>query len=318
MSHGFGEVTAVQELLPDVVVVLFALLTQLGDSWFLFLALVTLYLLADRAPLGQGLDRSDGAFLLALGLGAVALTVGAKALFGHPRPPGADVPAGADAVPVVLRGLYASLAIADGNSLPSGHAIGSTVVYGGLALVLNVSTRRRRLAVASAVVATVAASRVVIGVHYLGDVLLGIVAGGAFLAVAVGLARDEPNRALLLAVGLALLAVGLAGYEAEALIALGAAVGARITWGSVGDAIPSRPGSDREVRLLAAVGLPVSLGLFGLTYALGTRLPGEFAPPAAAFLAAGLTLGVLLSTPVAVSDYVEGRLSDRGDGRGSR
>lgn len=309
MSHGFGEVEAVQALLPDAVLVLFALLTQLGDTWWLFLLLATVYLLADRTPvLGTGLDREGGAFLLALGLGGVALTIALKALFGHPRPPGATVPLGIDAVPTALRGLYASFATADGNTLPSGHAIGSTIVYGGLVLVLNVGTRRRRVGVAAALVAVVAASRIVIGVHYLGDVALGVGVGVAFLAVAHWLARDRPGRALMLAVVLAVAAVGLAGYTFDALVALGAAIGARITWGSVGGGVPDRPVNDRETRLLARVGLPVVLLLFAATYALESVVPGEFAAPAVGFLAAGVTLGVLLAMPVLTNDYTEGRL----------
>jgi membrane-associated phospholipid phosphatase len=309
MSHGFGEVEAVQALLPDAVLVLFALLTQLGDTWWLFLVLVSVYLLADRTPLlGERLDREDGAFLFALALGAVALTLGLKTLFGHPRPPGAETAVASDAIPPLLRGLYASFATADGNSLPSGHALGSTVVYGGLALVLNVGTRRRRAAAAAALVAVVAASRVVIGVHYLGDVALGIGVGLVFLAVAYRLARDRPGRGLMLAVGLAILAAGAAGYAFEPLVALGAAIGARITWGSIGDGIPDRPANDREARLLAWVGVPFVLLLFGTTYALEAVVPGEFAAPAAGFLAAGVTLGVLLATPVLANDYVEGRL----------
>jgi len=309
MSHGVGGVQAIQELLPDVVLVLFALLTQLGDVWFLVLLLVSLYLLADRTPyLGRGLDRSDTAYLLGLGLGGVALIVAGKALFGHPRPPGAGVPDGVEVVPVVLRDLYASFATADGHSLPSGHTIGSTVVYGGFALVLTVSTRRRRLAAAAALVAVVSASRVVIGVHYLGDVLLGVVVGATFLAVVHWLARDRPGRAFVLALVVALVAVAVGGYAFDPLAALGATVGARITWGSIGDGIPDRPDSDGEARLLATVGIPVALALFGLTYALEILVPGEFTAPAAGFVAAGLTLALLLAIPVLANDYVEGRL----------
>lgn len=309
MSHGFGEVEAVQAFLPDAVIVLFVLLTQLGDTWWLFLLLVSVYLLADRTPLvGANLDRDDGAFLVALGLGAVALTIALKALFGHPRPPDAGTPEGIGVVPPLFRGVYTWAATADGHTLPSGHALGSTVVYGGLALVLNVGTRRRRLGAAAALITVIAASRVIIGVHYVGDILLGVGVGLGFLAVTQWLTGERPGRALLLAVGLAVVGTGLAGYTFDALVALGAALGARITWGSIGDSIPDHPVNDREARLLAWVGLPAVLVLFGLTYALDAVVPGEFAAPAVGFLAAGVTVGVLLATPILTNDYVEGRL----------
>lgn len=73
-------------------------------------------------------------------------------------------------------------------SYPSGHAFGATAAYGALALVVAsaVTCRRRRfgvLAVAAALIVVVAASRVVLGVHYLVDVVAGIVAGVALLSV---------------------------------------------------------------------------------------------------------------------------------------
>jgi undecaprenyl-diphosphatase len=70
-------------------------------------------------------------------------------------------------------------------SFPSGHAFAATATYGALALVLaSLLDRGRRalaLAVAGALVAIVAASRVVLGVHYLLDVLAGLCAGVALV-----------------------------------------------------------------------------------------------------------------------------------------
>jgi membrane-associated phospholipid phosphatase len=68
---------------------------------------------------------------------------------------------------------------------PSGHATMSTLVYGGLALV-----HRRHVpsegtvaaALAALVVLAVSLSRVVLGVHYLGDVLVGLLVGAVALA----------------------------------------------------------------------------------------------------------------------------------------
>ncbi|MEF8868899.1 MAG: glucose-6-phosphatase, partial [Haloarculaceae archaeon] len=56
-THGVGLVEAL-ETLPDPVVVLFVLVTQLGDLWFYFLGLSTLYFFGDRLPrVGAVIDR---------------------------------------------------------------------------------------------------------------------------------------------------------------------------------------------------------------------------------------------------------------------
>ena len=82
-------------------------------------------------------------------------------------------------------------------SFPSGHAFASTATYGALALVLAARWPRTRgaLAVAAAavVVVVVVASRVILGVHYLLDVLAGM-AGGIALLNALLLAFGERAR----------------------------------------------------------------------------------------------------------------------------
>jgi membrane-associated phospholipid phosphatase len=71
-------------------------------------------------------------------------------------------------------------------AFPSGHALGATATYGALALVVtSMAARRHRalaFAVAAAIVALVAASRVILGVHYLLDVAAGVAAGIALLS----------------------------------------------------------------------------------------------------------------------------------------
>jgi membrane-associated phospholipid phosphatase len=79
------------------------------------------------------------------------------------------------------------VATAGGGSFPSGHTAGSAALYGILVLLL---VRRLRVTIAATVfVLAVGASRVVLGVHYLSDVVGGLALG---LAVAAGtvLLRD--------------------------------------------------------------------------------------------------------------------------------
>ncbi|MFL6139149.1 MAG: phosphatase PAP2 family protein [Frankiaceae bacterium] len=86
--------------------------------------------------------------------------------------------------------LDAPVAHAGGPSFPSGHAMGATILYGGLVLlVAPLLARWARwlvIAVAALLVAAIAASRVLLGVHYLSDVVAGCALGLAWLVLTVG------------------------------------------------------------------------------------------------------------------------------------
>ena len=307
-THGVGLVEAM-EALPDPVVVLFVLLTQLGDLWFYFLALSLLYFFGDRLPrLGDAVDRRRAAYLVALALGAAALTAVLKGTFAFPRPPGAGTAELAVLFPDPLRGLYASAATGDGYGFPSGHATGAAVVWVGAATVLGVGSRRARYAVTGSIVALVALSRVVIGVHFLADVVVGLAVGLCYLAVADRLSGrgTSPGRAFSLAVAVALAGLLLVGFESEPVALLGATLGARIVWGALGTSLLAVPTSRREGVVNLAVGLPAFGGLFGAVYAL------EPAPPLA-FLGTALALAGILATPL-LGEYVGDRLEGPNEG----
>jgi membrane-associated phospholipid phosphatase len=276
--------------LPLPVLVLFALVTQLGDTWFFFVALAAAYWAGDRVP---GLDRRRAAFLLGAGLAALTLTVTLKSAFALPRPPGAGTTGRADALPGLVGPLYEATATADGFGFPSGHATGVTLVWGGAALVLDAGRRRTRLAAGAAIIVLVGLSRVVLGVHYLVDVLAGFVVGGLALALLLRAgAVENPGRALWLAVAAALVGAATA-FGADQLSALGSALGARIAWGAVGDAAVRIPPTRRHVAITVAVGFPVFGGLFGATQALDPQ-------PTVAFLASAVVLAGVVALPVAV------------------
>jgi len=301
-THGVGLVEAM-DTLPDPVVVLFVLVTQFGDLWFYFLALSTLYFFGDRLPRLEGaMDRRRAAYLVALALGAAALTGALKYAFGFPRPPAAGTAGLAGPFPAPLRGLYAEAATDDGYGFPSGHATGAAVVWVGAATVVGVGSRRARYAAAGTVAVLIALSRVVIGVHFLGDVVAGLVAGLGYLALADRLSGRgaSPGRAFSLAVAVALGGLLLAGFASEPVALLGATLGARIAWGALGASVLAVDASRREGVVSLAVGLPASGGLFGAVYAL------EPAPPVA-FVGAALALGGVLATPL-VGEYVGDRL----------
>lgn len=99
-------------------------------------------------------------YLLVTGAGALVLDPVLKSLVGRLRP-------------VVAH----PIAHGTGNSFPSGHSLGSIVCYGALLLVFLPATRRgsrwRRafIIVIVALVVLIGISRVLLGVHYLSDVL---------------------------------------------------------------------------------------------------------------------------------------------------
>ena len=102
--------------------------------------------------------------------GAILLNPQLKALFDRPRP-FADDPA------------FQFL----GTSFPSGHAMTSTALYAGLAVVLlpHLSRPWRRVVVAAAslLIAIVATTRLYLGAHYLTDVVGGVAFGLLWLVV---------------------------------------------------------------------------------------------------------------------------------------
>ncbi|GAB3668360.1 phosphatase PAP2 family protein [Halopiger thermotolerans] len=283
MSFGSGRGVGVTDALHGgaewPVIVLFGLLTQLGDGWFLFLLGTTSYV-ADDELSRFGIDRRRGLFILALILVAVALIAGLKAYFQLPRPPHAGASESL-ALPLGLDVLFERVATPDGYGFPSGHALGSTVVWGGLALVLDRGSLRKRVGIAGAVVLLVSVSRLVLGVHYLVDVVVGIGVGVLVLGVLYRLTGKgaEPGRALLVAVGIGVAGL-LVAVTFETVAALGGAVGAWAVWRAVADSTPAHPTTRRAVAAGALV-LAAAAFLFVVTRALDPPLVLVFVGTAA-------------------------------------
>src|ERR1700753_717727 len=109
-------------------------------------------------------------YLLVTGAGALTLDPILKALVGRLRP-------------VVAH----PVAYGNGDSFPSGHALGSIVCYGALFLVFLPAARgawrRGFTAVIAALIAAIGVSRLLLGVHYLSDVLGAWALGITWLGV---------------------------------------------------------------------------------------------------------------------------------------
>jgi membrane-associated phospholipid phosphatase len=270
--HGIG-ITEALTGLPDWVAVLFALVTQLGDAWFLFGAVSLGYWYADEGFADD--PRRTGATLVALGVCALATTIALKSLFGVHRPGGAGEAVPPGWLPALFDAVYVSISTGDGYGFPSGHATGATIVYGGAALLYDrLGPSRDRLLGAVAVVGLVTLSRLVIGVHHLPDVLAGVVIGLIVLFGTLRLAEQRPDRAFLVAGGISAVAlvVALSGGHAEeaskAAIGIGAAVGGGLEWWRYGDAERVRVPTGGVL-----LGLPVLGGFWGAVYAAELALP---------------------------------------------
>lgn len=82
--------------------------------------------------------------------------------------------------------LAEALRDAHGYSFPSGHAMGSTVVFGALAylafrIIAHWRWRAAALAFAFTMIVAIAASRIYLGVHWISDVAAGVAAGVIWL-----------------------------------------------------------------------------------------------------------------------------------------
>ena len=245
MTRGIGGV-AFADSLPGPVVAAGGLLTQLGDMWFLLFAVAVLYWRArgGRAPSLTVAPLRDCLLLLALAVGAYAAVAALKSVFALPRPPGAGAAVLPAWLPPAVAPVYESLVTADGYGFPSGHATAATAVYCGAAVLLRAGPPRLRYAATATVVTVVALSRLLIGVHYLVDVVAGVLLGLAVLALLLAPVRRfgspvrsprppgsvradtrSPAPALAGAALLALVALALAPELEPLLGLLGAAAG---------------------------------------------------------------------------------------------
>lgn len=154
--------------------------------WWAVLTLVAIWLVSRRF-----VRLASFVAVTAIGSGLLNLTI--KAAVDRTRP-----------------SLPHAVAVATGKSFPSGHTQAAVVGYGILVLVFLplVARRLRPLVVAAAVlmVLTIGFSRIALGVHYLSDVVAGLLVGGGWLlamtAAFSAWRRDEGKPAVHVTEGL--------------------------------------------------------------------------------------------------------------------
>lgn len=290
LARGIGVTELLHGQAGIVTVALFALLTQLGDVWFLFVLGGGLYVAGSAVP-RLAVDRRQGLFVFALVVTYVVLVSTLKPLFGLPRPPGASEAPAVGWLPPILAAVFENITTASSSGFPSGHALGTTMVWGGVALVLDGVRERVRFGLAAVVVTIVATSRLVLGVHYLVDVIAGVGLGLAILGVCYWLADGgtDPGRVLVVAVAVGVVALFVDGSTTSGAAA-GAALGSWLVWRRVADTVPTRATSRGEV-IVGAVVLAVVGGFSGVLYALGP-------PVTVTFVGGAVTGGGAVAAPL--------------------
>jgi membrane-associated phospholipid phosphatase len=139
--------------------------TDLGGTWFVIaLAVVVCVVEYVRVP-----NRWIPVFLLTVLLGEVVLVNAIKDLLHRVRP------------------TFNPIAETLGPSFPSGHSATAAAFYAAVALILarrrSPRTRSLLAGAAVAVAVGVAASRVLLGVHWLSDVVAGLAFGWGWFAL---------------------------------------------------------------------------------------------------------------------------------------
>jgi membrane-associated phospholipid phosphatase len=145
-------------------------LTQIGNPSFIVSVVV-----GSLAWLWWKQKRTEAQLFAIASLGALILNVGLKLFFAKPRP-----------------NLGTYLLTEKSFSFPSGHALGSMVIYGFLAYLLASHFPKFSLLIYAAAVGLIAAigfSRLYLGVHWPTDVLAGYAVGFLWLMTCITLLK---------------------------------------------------------------------------------------------------------------------------------
>ncbi|MFC4438800.1 MULTISPECIES: phosphatase PAP2 family protein [Natrialbaceae] len=225
-----AESETIRESVPAEYADLAVLVTELGGTTVLMFLLAILFWLS---------SRRRSALVIAYALVGFSLLLATKAALGMPRPP----------EEVFLKPLST-----DEYGFPSGHAFAAVVVYGGLLSAYDRVRDYRALVAVGTLIVLISLSRVVLGVHYLGDVIVGVGLGIVFLAGMDPVTRGEPRRAFAVAVVLSVPAAFVVGPSADALLGLGGSIGGFLASARVDDLPPVRSRAEGAVLVLAGSG----------------------------------------------------------------
>jgi undecaprenyl-diphosphatase len=146
--------------------ILFTAITDIGGPIGMGIISVVITILLVRK------ERASAVYMVVTVIGGLLLNVGLKLLYARARP---DV--------------ATAIAVAQGNSFPSGHAMGSFIILGAIAYLMlrqafTWELKSILLAVIVTLILLVGFSRVYLGVHWSSDIIAGWCAGTVWLASA--------------------------------------------------------------------------------------------------------------------------------------
>ncbi len=263
------ESATIRDAYPESYADLAVIVTDLGGATGLILIVAVVYWLT---------RRRESALVASYAVAGVGVIVLLKGLLAMPRPP-------ESAFLVPLED--------DPYGFPSGHAFMSVVVYGGLLVAFDRLGDRRAVAGVTGLIVAVSLSRVVLGFHYLGDIIAGAGLGLAFLLVVHRLVDGIPARGFGIGVVTAIPAIVISNADPYTLVALGAAIGGGLASVRIESVPPLR--SRLEGAVLSIVGVSFLVILGGLESVLADVTPIAIIP-----LHAVLVAGILL-LPASVS-----------------
>ena len=146
--------------------ILFIAVTDIGGPIGMGVIAATIAVLLIRK------ERASAVYMIVTGIGGLLLNVGLKLLYARARPDFAT-----------------AIAVAQGRSFPSGHAMGSFIILGAIGYLLlrqkfTWKLKSVLLSVIVTLIILVGLSRVYLGVHWSSDIIAGWCAGTVWLASA--------------------------------------------------------------------------------------------------------------------------------------
>ena len=171
MDQAIGQ--AAVNLRSDFLTPIFRMITIFGGTLFSIFLLVVVCSLFFFVLKKRDLAIWYG---LTAAIGGGALNQIVKYAFQKPRP------------------IFEHLVVQDGYTFPSGHAMGSIVVYGGLLFLLYRITKSQTLKTIFSIgivvfILLIGLSRIYLGVHFASDIIGGYSLGGAALLASIGIYR---------------------------------------------------------------------------------------------------------------------------------
>lgn len=284
----------IHDALPEIVIDFFALVTQLGDGATVVALAILFYWF------GRKWSWQKRGMLMAIAVATLALSAGLKGILDVTRP-----------LYVAQPPLEFAPETYDGLSTPSAHAMGAAAIYGGLAVLMDLGKRWQRYLVAGIIIISVSFSRVVIGVHFLGDVILGVTLGLLLVWFAIWLSTEAPQSVMpmfLFAFLVASISRPL-GSEQFVTMSIGSALGGLVVWSFIHDRDPDPLGG--AIVLFAIILLP-ALVVFRVVEAFVTldiflEIGGIEMPVMAGIRIVGYALifGLALAVPVIAERFNE-------------